>query len=277
LTAAAQPSVRDVAEVGEQAVGTSMAALAMPIQRLAEGDARAGLFEGGDAQARPRLGQFDLALQVGEAEAGQAGAAGHPDLVAGLGAVAAQGLARFDFAHGGDAEVERALGGVAADDIDAVFGGAGEEAFGEGGDPGFIDRRQAPASVTQRGCGAHCGEVGEIDGERLPAEVPRVGVGQEMGAGDQHVGGHGQLLAGRRLQQGAVVAGAEDGRGGGPGEVLVDQREFAGIGLLALLAAATSSGRSTAATLSSTPLTYLWPSVPPKALVSSMASLMMTR
>jgi hypothetical protein len=39
----------------------------------------------------------------------------------------------------------------------------------------------------------------------------------------------------------------------------------------------TSAGRSAAATLSRTPLTYLWPSVPPKDLVSSIASLMITR
>jgi hypothetical protein len=88
---------------------------------------------------------------VGEAEAGQAGAAGNPDLVAGFGAVAAQGLTRFDFAHGGDAEVERAPGGVAADDVDAVFGGAGEEAFGKFGDPRSSAAGSAPASVTQRG------------------------------------------------------------------------------------------------------------------------------
>lgn len=41
--------------------------------------------------------------------------------------------------------------------------------------------------------------------------------------------------------------------------------------------AATSAGRSAAAALSSTPLTYLWPSVPPKALASSTASLIATR
>ena len=38
-----------------------------------------------------------------------------------------------------------------------------------------------------------------------------------------------------------------------------------------------SFGRSSAAHLSSTPFTYLWPSVPPKALASSTASLMVTR
>ncbi len=38
-----------------------------------------------------------------------------------------------------------------------------------------------------------------------------------------------------------------------------------------------SSGRSSPAALSSTPLTYLWPSVPPKLLASSTASLMATR
>lgn len=41
--------------------------------------------------------------------------------------------------------------------------------------------------------------------------------------------------------------------------------------------ALTSTGRNLAASRSSTPLTYLWPSAPPKLLASSMASLMMTR
>ncbi len=42
-------------------------------------------------------------------------------------------------------------------------------------------------------------------------------------------------------------------------------------------AAATSAGRSSAAALSSTPFTKRWPSVPPKLLASSTASLMTTR
>ena len=43
------------------------------------------------------------------------------------------------------------------------------------------------------------------------------------------------------------------------------------------LAANTSVDRRSAAALSSTPFTYLWPSVPPNALVSSTASLITTR
>lgn len=43
------------------------------------------------------------------------------------------------------------------------------------------------------------------------------------------------------------------------------------------LCAATSSARNTGASLSSTPFTYLWPSIPPNDLVSSTASLMTTR
>ena len=41
--------------------------------------------------------------------------------------------------------------------------------------------------------------------------------------------------------------------------------------------AATSVGRNFTASLSSTPLTYLWPSIPPNDLVNSTASLMTTR
>ena len=89
-------------------------------------------------------------MQLGEAEAGQAGAAGDPDLVAHLGAIAAQRLAGFHFADGGDAEIERAFGGVAADDIDAVFGGAGENSFGEFGNPHLVGRRQRASRAGWR-------------------------------------------------------------------------------------------------------------------------------
>ena len=41
-------------------------------------------------------------------------------------------------------------------------------------------------------------------------------------------------------------------------------------------AAATSTARSSPAALSSTPFTYLWPSVPPKLFASSTASLIAT-
>ena len=83
--------------------------------------------------------------RLGETEAGQPGAPGNPYLVAGLGAIATQRMAGFHFAHGGDADIERAFRRVAADDIDAVFGRASKKAFGEFGNPGLVDR--APKEV----------------------------------------------------------------------------------------------------------------------------------
>jgi hypothetical protein len=53
-TAAAQPSVRNVAEVGQQAIGNVDGGAGDADQCQAEGNARARFFQRGDAQARPR-------------------------------------------------------------------------------------------------------------------------------------------------------------------------------------------------------------------------------
>ena len=167
-------------------------------------------------------------MQLGQTKAGQAGAAGNPDLVADFGAVAAQRPTRFDFANGGNTEVEWASGGIATDQVNAVFGGAGEEAFSKFGNPRFIGCWERAGQRDPARLGAHRGEVGKIDGQRLPAQIFRIGIGQKMRAGDQHVGRDGELLARCRLHQGAVVTGAEYSGGGRPGEVFVDQRKLAG-------------------------------------------------
>jgi hypothetical protein len=109
-------------------------------------------FSSGDAQAAPRLRQFKFALQMGEAEAGQAGATGNIDQIAGLGAIAAQGLTGSHFAESRDAEVERAARGVAADDIDAVFAAAqAKKPSANLAIHCSSTVGNAPASVAQRG------------------------------------------------------------------------------------------------------------------------------
>src|SRR5205085_4643409 len=100
------------------------------------------------------------------------------------------------------------------------------------------------------------------------------------------VRGDGEVHAVGDVHQRAVVADAEHGIGGRPREVAGDEVEFGREGRHALplfrrgfatRGAATSSARTAAARRSSTPFTYLWPSVPPNVLPSSMASLMVTR
>src|SRR5262249_32733971 len=77
---------------------------------------------------------------------------------------------------------------------------------------------------------------------------------------------------GAGTQQRGVVADAEHRGARAPREVPADDLELAGH-----LLRPRSSGRSFATSLSSTPFTYLWPSVPPYSLASSTASLITTR
>ncbi len=105
-----------------------------------------------------------------------------------------------------------------------------------------------------------------------------------MHAFHQGIGGDRQLFAGWRRQQGAVVADAEGHlrrrrRAGGRGEEAADQLELTQLTPPARdqrLPPRSSAARRRGASLSSTPLTNLWPSVAPKVLASSMPSLITT-
>src|SRR5260221_13412844 len=102
----------------------------------------------------------------------------------------------------------------------------------------------------------------------------------------QQVGGHGELHAGARPQQRgvvadaerntprAVVAGAHVARG--LFEIPANQLKFGGQTQTACRRRAISPARSSSASFSSTPLTNLWPSVPPKLRPSSIASFKIT-
>ena len=101
------------------------------------------------------------------------------------------------------------------------------------------------------------------------AEQERIaGIG-EMHAGDQGVGGHGQLFTGGNLQQGAIIADAENDFAAGPGasgggEVVTDQLELTQQGERpSTLVVAHFGAAQRGASLSSTPLTNLCPSVAP--------------
>ncbi len=79
--------------------------------------------------------RIDASLQVGQPQCGAARAARYPDRIAGSCAERRRRLPGGDFAEDGDAEVARPARGVAADQVDAEFVGAGEEAAGEIIDP----------------------------------------------------------------------------------------------------------------------------------------------
>src|SRR5574340_1557115 len=133
---------------------------------------------------------------------------------------------------------------------------------------------------------AHGGNIRDIDGEGFPAQRFRFRIGEEMGAAHQHVGRHYQFHAGAGAHDRCVVAYAQHGVAHGMREIARDEVEFRGrngghvaaCGRTARAQAslrrrtAISAARTCWASLSSTPLTYLWPSTLPKDLASSIAS-----
>ncbi len=134
-------------------------------------------------------------------------------------------------AEHGDGQAQRATGGIAANQTQAAVERHGIQSAGELGEPERIAARQAQGKGEADGCGAHAGQVAGGDGQGALAEQERIaGIG-EMHAGDQGVGGHGQLFTGGNLQQGAIIADAENDFAAGPGasgggEVVTDQLEL---------------------------------------------------
>src|SRR5260221_605404 len=234
-------------------------------QPLAELDARLGLVQ------PPRGLSY---VRAPQAERGATQLARNPDVVAGLGAAAVERDAGRHFAERDDAD--GALGrarGIAADQLDAVALRERKETGGECFEPRRVRGGQAERQQRVARRGAHGGEVGKVDGERLVAERARCRIGEKVPAFDQHVGSDRQLEPGVRPQQRAVVADAEQRPVRRAVEIAPDELEFV---QAMFRARATSSGRSATATFSSTPLTKRWPSVPPKLLPSSTASLSTT-
>src|SRR6185503_10203506 len=127
----------------------------------------------------------------------------------------------------------------------------------------------------------HRRHVREIHRERLVAEVLGIDLGEEVRSRNHGVGRDGEIHAVGHVEERAIVAYPEDRVRGGAREMPRDEIEFAvrfRHGLAPFLrGAATSSARTFFASRSSTPFTYLCPSVPPKRFPSSIASLIVAR
>ena len=149
-----------------------------------------------------------------------------PDFIACACTAAQQGLSGRHFAKHGDADIERAARGVAADQLAFMRVSKGEHALRKFADPGLIGTRQRQGQCEGQGPGAAGGQIAEVDGQSLVAQQTRVDVGKEVAAFHQHVAGDGQLHAGCRGQQCAVVAHAQRSALHRPLEIAADQIKF---------------------------------------------------
>ena len=201
--------VQDVVQVAQQPIAHVQGAAGNAAQRLAQGHARGGRFQALAGLGQDGGRQHVLALQRVQRQAGIAQGAADPDIVAHLGTAAQNGLAAGHFPKHGDADGERPLRGVAADEFAVVGFGQGEQPFAEGLAPGLVAVRQGQGQGKGQGLGPAGGQVRQIDGQRLVAQQAGGHVGQKVAALHQHVAGDGQLHAGARGQQGAVVAHAQ--------------------------------------------------------------------
>ncbi len=87
--------------------------------------------------------------------------------------------------------------------------------------------RQGQGQGKGQGLGPAGGQVRQIDGQRLVAQQAGGHVGQKVAALHQHVAGDGQLHAGARGQQGAVVAHAQGAAVGWALKKALDEVKFA--------------------------------------------------
>ena len=177
---------------------------------------------------RAAAGRPDMAVEQAVGHIGRAQLAGHPDIVVGARAVAAQRQFRRHGAEHGhaDGEVMRAAGGVAADQRAAMNGRQRMETVGEGRQPGFVQPWQRQAQHAADRARAHGGQVGQVHGQRFMPQRTGIDVGKEMPPFQQQVGAGGDLLASRRGKQRAVVAHAQQAGGRRPREIARDQIEF---------------------------------------------------
>ena len=163
---------------------------------------------------------------VGERERGVAQCAGDEDRLTASGAAAPQRLPRRHLPEDGQAQVERAAGRVAADELHREGVGQGEEAPGEGGKPNRVGLRQGPGEQRPARQGPHRRHVGQVHRQRLVPERLGIDVGKKMPSADQHVDRCGELAAWRGCEQGRIVAHSEHRMRGRTAEESVDELEF---------------------------------------------------
>jgi len=163
-----------------------------------------------------------------QCQTGVAQCAGDPDVVIDLRSAAPQGAARCQFAEHGDADGERAFGGVAADKFDIEGVGQIEQAARKAVQPAALGRWQGQCQREADRARTHRGQIGQIHGQTLVAQPVSIFAGEEMAAFHQHVRRNGGLHASAGGEQGAIVTDAEAGTYGVTGalEVFFDEVEF---------------------------------------------------
>jgi hypothetical protein len=206
-----------VAEILREAVGNVDGGVREAAQPLAELDARLGLVQ---ALRGCRV------ARLLERERGAAQLARDPDVIARPRTAAHQREARGHLAEDGDAQGERPARGIAAHEVDIESSRERVEAFGEGGDPRFVCRRQRDRERRPARRGAHCRHVGKVDRERLVPQQPRIRAFREVPALQQQVGGYRELRPRVGPQQRGVVAHAEQRVARRPRKVPLDDLEF---------------------------------------------------
>jgi len=222
--------LQNVAEVANQPIRNIDCRMgdALPGQQHAQFHARHRRVHAHGSGAQRGVVQRMFLAVAGQRQAGIAQRARNPDVVARLGGAAAQGLARAQLAKHGDADVERAFGGVAADQLDVEGVGQREQALRKTVQPVAVGFRQRQRQREADRARAHRRQVGQVDGQRLVAQPHGIFTGKEVAAFHQHVGRNGGLQAGSGRDQRAVVADAERGADGVVRalEVFLDEVEF---------------------------------------------------
>ena len=198
-----------MAQILRQPVGYVLRGVGGAQQAGSEFGARLGAQQPLLARGKQAFRQPESAETVAQRGGGQADAAGHPDVVAILRAAAAQRLVARGFAGDGQAEAQIAAGGVAADQAHAVAPRLGKQAVAKGGQPVFVERGQRGGQQHPARLGAHRRHIGNVYGHDFVRQrVGRV-VGEEMAALQKHIGAQVQITAGRRADNGGIVADAQ--------------------------------------------------------------------
>ncbi len=202
---------QDVAQVAEQAVADVGHGGCGAAQRLAQGHAGSGAFHAQAGGIEHGLRQADAATKSFKRHPCIAQVSADIEVVPSLCAPAQDGLARRHFAHDGDGDVERTLGGVAADQLALVRIGQGQQSLRKTCQPVRVGTRQGQREQKGARRGPAGGQVAQVDGQRFVPQARRVDGGQKVPAFHQHVGGQGQLMSSAGRPDGAVIANAHRG------------------------------------------------------------------
>ena len=166
----------------------------------------------------------------GEAQSRVADGAADAEPVAGPRRLPPQDRAGRHLAEGGHADQSRAAGahGVTAQQRAAMGAARRAETLGEAREPRFGPVvRQCESQEEAARTGALGGEIRQVHAERLAGDGAGRVVGKVVNAGYDSVGGHHEVVAGRRRQARGVVAQALGAGAAERREVARDQRLLA--------------------------------------------------